>query len=106
MHGRLPATEAAATESLYDACGKDSMTTSYWSLSALNLETHSWITASSSGLPAEWVHRLRAVLPPVWAGGSVACAAWVGFAAVVGWDPAGVADPPQAVRMMARASNR
>ncbi len=107
MHGRLPATEAAATESLYEACGKDWIVTWYLSLPLLNLSTHVWITANSLGLPAEWVHRSSPVLPLLTAavglGASVAAGAAVAAGAEVG-AAAGVAAGAQAAsNMLAKA---
>src|SRR6266566_7928824 len=86
MHGRLPATDAAATESLYDACGNASLTISTLSCDPLKAAISSLRVASSLSLPAEWVHSLSCVRPPAagWAAGAAAAVVGAATAAVVG----------------------
>src|SRR6266566_9017395 len=86
MHGRLPATDAAATESLYDACGNASLTISTLSCDPLKAVSSSASVASSLSLPAEWVQSLSCVRPPAagWAAGAAAAVVGTATAAVVG----------------------
>src|SRR2546421_11121199 len=86
MHGRLPATDAAATESLYDACGNASLTISTLSCDPLKAVSSSVRVASSLSLPAEWVQSLSCVRPPAagWTAGAAAAVVGLATAAAVG----------------------
>src|SRR4030081_2386434 len=85
MHGRLPATDAAATESLYDACGNASLMISTLSCDPLKAVSSSVSVASSLSLPAGGVQSLSCVRPPAgWTAGAAAAVVGLATAAAVG----------------------